>query len=1097
MELPAIHGDDGGSQSAGATDQVVERIAAREQQENSTIEQFRPLAEIYVQDLQAQDTSAPAPARDHYLLGRADFSRETVSPLFAVAPASKLSGPPPWRGPLAHLSQPFRTSYAPKMLLSMAFVDRADFNPAHYHFAYIEKEFLGDVECLVFDVTPLLNAEAGRFQGRIWVEEQGFTIVRFKGIKTPATRAKFEGELDSWRANLAPGIWLPICISAQSGKSASSGLKQDLQILFWGYDPAGPTRDQPPEGEALANPEARRHRTAEDAVLLHLQRAGLLAPAGEIDALLSSIIQNLAVPNGLPREPQRCRILLSSTLELLSIGRTIVISRGLLDVIPDEATLAAVLARQMASTITGESVTSLAGVRTGQSVSMLTVLRGLPPPNRTRSSEADARARELLRNSPYAGSLGQAQNFLKQLIQKQEILTSLINPELAAHAHFLDRLPATGSESLNPISFSALPMGSRVRVDQWSDAAELLKSRPVDDSQAVEIADQGFQIKSTAPRLLIAPEPKPEREIVTPPVKAEPPIYKNGASPPLRYVGTTRSGGGLPKAVKARMGHLSQRPQTMSLERYPGLDAPTTVKPQQDFAVTVLLAENKMSLESRVDSDLKTPSGALKIAVPTTPDQRWNIDAALSAPGFDFTRGSNVGQLVLSAEGDAQPAVFWLRSAQSTPAGSVELVVTLWYRGSYLGRVSRTIRISDAPDQTPGANVPVAAAAPVAEPAARSTAAPPLSLDPDDSPADLTITIREHGVREGTMEVQVAGRGLPPALPVTVDLPAQTQRWLNLQYRELAIRSGKAAQTADSGSPGPDDFFRGFGRELWNRFAPEPVKTAFWKLIDLRGSRFRSIWIISDDPTVPWELMRPQRGTTERDYLGLDFRIARWVPSDDPAALQKPPQRDTLGDVYVLAPNYGPSLALPGQQRELSTLDGMNAHRIAPGSISAVRDLARQWPSGLIHFSGHGVVAPEGGFANYEIVLEDGVLDLMTWRGMVNAQAEGHPFFFFNACEVGSAQFTVNFVDGWAPELLSEGASGYIGALWPVNDTIASELAAEFYKELESRGKNSFVPIAEVLRSAKRAIYEKTHAATPLGYILYGDPNQEIRLSGH
>ena len=40
-------------------------------------------------------------------------------------------------------------------------------------------------------------------------------------------------------------------------------------------------------------------------------------------------------------------MLLTSTLETFSIGHTIVISRGLLDVLPDEATLATMLAQEM------------------------------------------------------------------------------------------------------------------------------------------------------------------------------------------------------------------------------------------------------------------------------------------------------------------------------------------------------------------------------------------------------------------------------------------------------------------------------------------------------------------------------------------------------------------------------------------------------------------------------------------------------------------------------------------------------------------------------------------------------------------------------
>ena len=63
----------------------------------------------------------------------------------------------------------------------MIFADRNDFDRQHYDFHYARREFLGDVRCLVFDLTPKKDAGRGRFLGRIWVEDQDFTIVRLNG----------------------------------------------------------------------------------------------------------------------------------------------------------------------------------------------------------------------------------------------------------------------------------------------------------------------------------------------------------------------------------------------------------------------------------------------------------------------------------------------------------------------------------------------------------------------------------------------------------------------------------------------------------------------------------------------------------------------------------------------------------------------------------------------------------------------------------------------------------------------------------------------------------------------------------------------------
>ena len=52
----------------------------------------------------------------------------------------------------------------------------------------------------------------------------------------------------------------------------------------------------------------------------------------------------------------RCRVLLTLPLELFSVGHTIFISRGLLDVVPDEATLALLLAHELCHIRRGDSV---------------------------------------------------------------------------------------------------------------------------------------------------------------------------------------------------------------------------------------------------------------------------------------------------------------------------------------------------------------------------------------------------------------------------------------------------------------------------------------------------------------------------------------------------------------------------------------------------------------------------------------------------------------------------------------------------------------------------------------------------------------------
>ena len=65
--------------------------------------------------------------------------------------------------------------------------------------------------------------------------------------------------------------------------------------------------------------------------------------------VLETVVNNLEVTNNLDIEPDmRCRVLMTSTLESFVIGHTIVLSRGLIDVLPDEASLAMIIAHELA-----------------------------------------------------------------------------------------------------------------------------------------------------------------------------------------------------------------------------------------------------------------------------------------------------------------------------------------------------------------------------------------------------------------------------------------------------------------------------------------------------------------------------------------------------------------------------------------------------------------------------------------------------------------------------------------------------------------------------------------------------------------------------
>ncbi len=421
----------------------------------------------------------------------------------------------------------FKVQYQPIGFSWMVYADRTDFDREHYDFHYIHREFLGDVRCLVFDVTPKKNSGKGRFLGRVWVEDQDYNIVRLNGTYAPAPRNSFFFHMDSWRLNLIPGYWVPAYIYSEEG-DFSAGVKNKLafkaQTRIWGYDlkkgdkddeltqiRVDSVKDESATAQDASPLQAEREwqQQAEDNVIDRLTSAGLLAPAGDVDKVLQTVVNNLEVTNNidLPR-PVRTRVLLTAPLETFSVGNTIVISRGLIDVLPDEASLAAVLSHELAHIVLGHNLGSKYAFNDRMLFSDDSTYANLGfkhiPEEET---AADKKAIDLLNNSPYAQKLDNVGLFLKALQARAPQLNALLTTHLGnplAQNGTINRLsaleakgPALDANKLDQVA--ALPLGGRVKVNPWDDKAEMVKTVPVAITSARD--KMPFEVTPFYPRL--------------------------------------------------------------------------------------------------------------------------------------------------------------------------------------------------------------------------------------------------------------------------------------------------------------------------------------------------------------------------------------------------------------------------------------------------------------------------------------------------------------------------------------------------------------------------------------------------------------------
>jgi hypothetical protein len=488
------------SAPVATVDQAIDHLIAREHDEVATIRRFSPLIETYIQDMKTDKEMGAIPVKDHYFLGQADLSKGIVDNSMLGARKGKFDA----FNPISHMSGLFTSSYVPEGFLQMIYIDTGGFDRQHYQFDYVRREFLGEVRCVVFDITPLPKSGKGRFKGRVWADDQTFTIVRFNGVYTPiAGINSFNLHFDSWRLNVQPGLWLPAYIYSQESDLRDffgGDIRFKAQTRLWGYNLKNvgrqeefsemtiesPTiQDQAAQSQDRSPIEAQREwqHVAEINVLDRLQRIGLLAPPGEVDKVLETVVNNLEVTNNLDVQPEvHCRVLLTGTLEMFSIGHTIVLSRGLLDVLPDEASLATMLAQELADIIVTKPSTDQWGFNDTTNVTTTEALAHFSfKDSPAQIQMANDKALELLKNSPYKDKLASAGLFLKQLDAQSKNLPALINPHLGNRVSLSSAL-LNAAPTLDPTKIdqiSALPVGARIKLDPWNDHVELVKAKPI------------------------------------------------------------------------------------------------------------------------------------------------------------------------------------------------------------------------------------------------------------------------------------------------------------------------------------------------------------------------------------------------------------------------------------------------------------------------------------------------------------------------------------------------------------------------------------------------------------------------------------------
>jgi hypothetical protein len=567
-----------------------------------------------------------------------------------------------------------------------------------------------------------------------------------------------------------------------------------------------------------------------------------------------------------------------------------------------------------------------------------------------------------------------------------------------------------------------------------------------------------------------------------PPAAAAPPA----AGPPLPRSATGGAGPTQPSRFRRRLRGLpslatrrTRRPRDeaqdqetptgageATIRRTPHLDVPDEL---------VKAAGSKFTVSVRVDSrPFESGEEGTDVVIEAPPDvRRVKVGVLLLVSEHFQVEGEEYGSLTIERELPQSASLeFRLRVADEPPDRPAGIQALFLYHGRSCGQVGRQWDWQS-----------LGASAPAAEPEGEAPASLPVHVDakrPDLS-VFITAPVQDGLHFKCAVETPLLP-GYEEARSKKFGLPEKAETWVRGKFRWLTDEDLDSEERRYA--------LEEIGQELFDA-APELFREVLWKMIDA-GRPPMSIYIASVEPTLPWELMIPNRPPDKKPDvlkpLGVEFAVGRWTRSDS----KSPPQLMPIRDSLVVAPVYEGEHALDsGAEVELVT-GRLNGTEIKPATRRQVERHCRETPASLLHFVCHGEADVDGDDA---IELNDEELMSSSWvranKAMRSMCAERAPLVFINACETGQLVHSIAGGAGFPFAFATIGARAIVAPLWPVDDDLARSVAEQLYT---SALKPGAPPLAEILRRIRERAYVEDDADTFAAYCFYGDPLAKLQL---
>jgi hypothetical protein len=595
------------------------------------------------------------------------------------------------------------------------------------------------------------------------------------------------------------------------------------------------------------------------------------------------------------------------------------------------------------------------------------------------------------------------------------------------------------------------------------------------------------------------------------PVMAEEPARAQGRSLLSRLVGLLMAvpAGlvGAARKLRNRLQSGTQLSPPALVHRHTDVSFPARVRQGKVYRLRVQVVPATETLPTGEVRELPKPhphdvTVALAVPQPTGP---LRVIVSLAAENFEI-EGPCRAELLVPLASKSAAVSFGLRGQEVGPG---RIMVDFTQDGRPVGSVDLFPQVLAA-DQEPGAET------------APGTGEVRLGPGPASPPPDLILKVFEHRLAGQPGRLQFILSSTDPRLqdlPVldgdlgTQDLRSEVAAWVDDQLRLLA---GVASRT-DATSEEVHRVLCDVGHRLYHQLLPEKLQGLCWTL---RQRGIRDVLILSDEPHIPWELIKPYRadpvsGCFEKEdgFWAESFALTHWLRGRPPVnrfgwkrvlALaaggakslpdQAPARRDlvAVSQECLPAPESGPPsahAALPAAEEEIALIRTLQAPGVTFTHLTASRrQLQAVFEEGgfnLLHLACHGTFGGACGADRSAVLLEDGLFTAAELSPRMEAALRRTaPLIFFNACHSGRLGFSLTGLGSWSARLVELGCGGFIGTLWPVTDRAALTFAQAFYDFLTGG-----LPIGAAVWQARRLVRER-HPSDPtwLAYCCFADP---------